>query len=813
MKAQIANQSPYTNSTSGYLQIWSFMFENNISFDVLVLKLAASLGLVLMLMILLFPSFLLARNQPEPRDHQHIRHIYQQLKTLPLDQRYVASVNNFILKKERARIALESGSLYLAKPIDGKITAAVFLGSGRFQLNPPDETDRYQVKRFTETDSIDAAFTAAYFLFTDSTANQLKHELPFRDGKISPEAGNLHKTISKLLQQRGQNLANAVLSDLVNKSANGFFLALFQQGGDHFNFPSYLIFYYDTRSLEAVSAYQYFPNRINKPFYTLCSFNPKQVRPISVPVPSGPLSEDGLKIRHYKMSLNLSKNGRVQAQAELSFTPTINKIAYLTLELFQKLKIDSVKTIEGDTLFFIKEKKQASFSVLRDLPLSENKLIVYYSGKMLEPSDSGIWFLKNNQYWLPRLGYLEPATYDLTFKVPDKLWAVSTGRLVKKWHENNHTWFHWVNSTPMFGSAFELGIFDSTRFRQDDVFLTVYSGKGRSRHIRKEIAGDVGNGLYLFQQYFGGKIDRRLAVVESPLRTSFGYPGMLFLSATSFATAAKGVMESHRGHETAHQWWGNLVGWKTYHDQWLSEGLAEYSGALLNEFLFNGADVFFETMNGWRNDLLEKGHIGVSVGLRSFGFSKADLTQSDGLLAGPIWLGRRLGEKHAVDYFLLVYEKGAFVIHMLRTMLRDFTTGSDETFFRMLTDYAQTFQYAKAGTADFQRIAEKYAGESLDWFFQQWVFGVDVPTYYYSDKVEKDESAFWATLTVRQKDVPPEFKAVIPVTIQLNKKNTVTRKIMMTDAEKTFRLGPFDSAPEKVIFNDFQGVLARVKKQ
>ncbi len=810
---QIANQSAYTNSTRGYLQIWSFMFGNDVSLGILVLKLASSLRWVLMLMILSFPPFLTASNQPEPRDHQHIRHVYQQLQALPLDQRYVASVNNFSFKKERARIALESGSLYLAKPIDGKITAAIFLGSGRFQLNPPDETDRYQVRRFTGKDSIDAAFTAAYFLFTDSTANQLKRELPFRPGKISSEAENLHKTISKLLEQRGQNLANAVLSDLVNKSANGLFLALFQQGREHFNFPSYLIFHYDKRARESVSAYHYFPNRINKPFYTLCSFNPKKIRRISVSESSEPLSEDGLKIRHYKMSLNLTKNGRMQAQAELSFTPTINKIAYLTLDLFQKLKIDSVKTVEGDTLFFIKEKKQASFSILRDLSLSENKIVVYYSGKILEPSDSGIWFLKNNQYWLPRLGYLEPATYDLTFKVPDKLWVVSTGRLVKTWNENNHTWFNWVNTTPMFGSAFESGTFDSTRFRQDDISLTVYSRKGSSRYIRKEIAGDVGNGLYLFQQYFKGKIDTQLTIVESPLRTSFGYPGTLFLSATSFATAAKGVMEAHRGHETSHQWWGNLIGWRTYHDQWLSEGLAEYSGALLNEFLFDGADVFFETINGWRNDLLEKGHIGVSVGLRNFGFSKTDLAQSDGLQAGPIWLGRRLGEKHSVDYFLLVYEKGAFVIHMLRTMLRDFTTGSDETFFRMLADYAQTFQYEKAGTADFQRIAEKYAGESLDWFFQQWVFGVDVPTYDYFDKVEKDESGFWVTLTVRQKDVPPEFKAVIPVKIQLSKKNAVTRKIMMTDAEKTFRLGPFDTAPEKVLFNDFQGVLARVKKQ
>jgi len=172
---------------------------------------------------------------------------------------------------------------------------------------------------------------------------------------------------------------------------------------------------------------------------------------------------------------------------------------------------------------------------------------------------------------------------------------------------------------------------------------------------------------------------KELKIVETPTQLSYGFPGLVFLSSLSFTRQPEGVMEALRAHEVAHQWWGNLVGWQTYHDQWLSEALSVYSGAIMTQFILDDDDeTFFQILEGWRNDLLNKGHVGVNLGLKSFGFSKQDLSKSDGLKAGPIWLGRRLGEKFPIDYYLITYEKGAYVIHMLRTMMRDFETGNDE---------------------------------------------------------------------------------------------------------------------------------------
>jgi len=772
-------------------------------------KIALSLWL-----ILCCGSVVFGQELPSDINRTNLRGVYDSLKLLPLDEAQVATVTRLELHKDRARLLLEDGMLYLAKPVAGTVTGAVFIGRGKFYLTPPSPIDRYQVRRFMDQDSIDVSFTAAYLRFTDATMMALTRQLDFRRGEIPSRASKLHKKIhGLLLEDRGVNLSTAILADLVNQAQDGFFFAVLEQASVQLNFPSYVIFHVDSRVQETVAAYQYFPHRVNNPFYTLCAYATQAPHDgAHAEFPSGD-EEMPLSIRDYRVDLKLQRNGHVQARADLLFTPAVNATRLFSLDIFPKLKIDSVRTLSGDTLSFIKEKKQAGFAVMRDVALPDNKLVVHYSGKLLEQGEHGLYVLQNNQYWLPRLGYLQPATYRLILEVPEKFDVVATGRLEKHERHGNRVCYTWVNDTPMFGSAFAMGQFDSTSFQCDSSVVTVFSSTERTRSLHKQIAGDVANSLYFFGRHFGALDEANLRVVESPQVSSFSYPGVLFLSSTSFAVANDGVMESHRGHETAHQWWGNLVGWRTYHDQWLSEGLAEYSGALMNQFLFDGDDVFFETVQGWRNDLLERGHIGVSVGLRNFGFSKSDLAQSDGLEAGAIWLGRRLGEKHPVDYFLLVYEKGAYVFHMLRTMLRDFDTGSDARFFAMLAEYARTFRHERAGCIDFQHIAEKYLGEELDWFFQQWVYGVEVPTYIYSYHIDRDERKFWVNLQIEQQRVSAYFRAVIPVTVRFSSDEAHTRKIVMRGARKRFRLGPFEQAPKKVIFNDYFGVLAHVKRR
>jgi len=140
-------------------------------------------------------------------------------------------------------------------------------------------------------------------------------------------------------------------------------------------------------------------------------------------------------------------------------------------------------------------------------------------------------------------------------------------------------------------------------------------------------------------------------------------------------------------HELAHQWWGDSVSPRAWADIWLNEGFASYSEAL-----------WFE-------------HLGGASSLRAY----MD-TLHHSFFAGPLY--------DPDDLFgATVYDKGAWVQHMLRGVL------GDEGFFAAQRAWYATYRDAAADTADYQALLEGVWGGSLDWFFGPWVYGENMPQY------------------------------------------------------------------------------------
>ena len=151
-------------------------------------------------------------------------------------------------------------------------------------------------------------------------------------------------------------------------------------------------------------------------------------------------------------------------------------------------------------------------------------------------------------------------------------------------------------------------------------------------------------------------------------------------------------------HELAHQWWGQAIGWKNYHEQWISEGFAQYFAALYAQ-KSRGDRVFVDMLRQFR---------------------RWSLSESD---QGPVHLGSRLGhvKRDPRVFRALVYNKGAAVLHMLRRLL------GDEVFFRGLRRFYMDRRYQKAGTEDFERAMEAESGRVLDRFFERWIYGSGIP--------------------------------------------------------------------------------------
>lgn len=163
-------------------------------------------------------------------------------------------------------------------------------------------------------------------------------------------------------------------------------------------------------------------------------------------------------------------------------------------------------------------------------------------------------------------------------------------------------------------------------------------------------------------------------------------------------------------HELAHQWFGQAVGWKNYHEQWLSEGFAQYFAALY-ERQKRGESAF--------RDMLRQ-------------FRKWSIEDSD---QGPVYLGYRLGHIKGESrvFRALVYNKGAGVLHMLRRLI------GDEAFFGGIKKFYADNRFKKASTDDLRQAMELSSGRNLERFFERWIYDNGIPRLRYSTAVEGQE--------------------------------------------------------------------------
>ena len=164
-------------------------------------------------------------------------------------------------------------------------------------------------------------------------------------------------------------------------------------------------------------------------------------------------------------------------------------------------------------------------------------------------------------------------------------------------------------------------------------------------------------------------------------------------------------------HEIAHQWWGQAIGWKNYHEQWISEGFAQYFAALYAE-QDRGDEVFRGMLRQMRRWSIEQS------------------------AQGPVYLGYRLGHIKAEGrvFRAIVYNKGAMVLHMLRRLV------GDEKFFAGIRQFYATWKFRKAGTDDFRLAMQKASGTDLTAFFDGWVYGASVPVLAFTSTVSGSEA-------------------------------------------------------------------------
>jgi hypothetical protein len=221
-------------------------------------------------------------------------------------------------------------------------------------------------------------------------------------------------------------------------------------------------------------------------------------------------------------------------------------------------------------------------------------------------------------------------------------------------------------------------------------------------------------------------------------------------------------------HETAHQWWGQAVGWKNYHEQWLSEGLAQYFAAL-----YAGSDRGPDTLRALLVQMRE------SV---------------EGVMAqGPISLGYRLGhvQNEGRMFRAIVYNKSAVVLHMLRRLM------GDDAFFKGIREYYDTWRFSKAGTDDFRAIMESKTSLKLTRFFERWMLGSTIPRIRVTAKIETDGK----TALVRIEQIGDTFDFPLTVVVQYENNTSEEITVPVTDATVDHKIA-LKSAARRIFARD-----------
>jgi len=500
------------------------------------------------------------------------------------------------------------------------------------------------------------------------------------------------------------------------------------------------------------------------------------------------------------------------------------------LELSRFLHVSSVAQIDeaapaaaGTPLEFIREEAQRgskSERISNDViavalpaalrPGQRARLRFVYSGDVLYDAGGGLLLVGSRGIWFPNRGFNQ-ARFDLEFHYPPEWTLVATGGLDSTTSENGLRVTRWTTPEPRPTAGFNLGEYLSGEAKAGEVSVSAYINRNfipprpmtraevRDVPMRQPnpppvinllpvppkaraelVAQDAARAVDWLSARLGTFPYRELRLSETPLTSSQGWPGLIFLSTLAFFTPPErerrindpflNVMFGRItiGHEIGHQWFGNEVGRASYRDAWFSEAVVNYLALMMFEQQSPGD--FHTAMEHYRGELLKKNEAGQQT-----------------LQAGPVTLGDRLDSSHFPEgYGTIVYGRGTWLIHMLRCMLRDAeardtrpragadkrATAGDELFFAVLRSLVAQYHQKRMANADVQRAFEAAWPEalryeqrkSLEWFFDGWVNGTAVPRYEVDDvRISVRGAKTIATAKLVQKDAPDDLVTSVPV--------------------------------------------------
>lgn len=756
---------------------------------------------------------------PNPRE------LYQALNALRVVPDQVYYVRDLRLRRDAVRLTLSEGKLAFLAAYNGRLTGAVFTGRGHVLAMPRDPIEKRSLAHLLGAPLLDQRFSSAYFRFTDNAGEELLQQL--RGVGVQPTdepsfAEGWNETVANL--NPGQS--PRILMDWLSEEPRPYFYAGLI--GDVSGPFDVLV---DERRSEQVLLGQ--PRWVSgERFYDVwASFRRADAQ--QTPSAFAPIS--------YRIETSILPDLTLEGTTTLALKVLHGGERVIPLELSRFLTAQSVEDAEGNPLVFFQNEavnrheiaqrgNDALLVVLSTAARAneELRLHIIYRGSVISDAGNGVYFVGERGSWYPHIGGADQfAPFELTFRWPRRLQLVATGKKIEEREEGNSRIGRWRSDLPIPVAGFNLGEYDTETVSAGDVKIELYANRQleqalleRLRRpplpppishphvviprpvlapevapspaaVLRQLGLEIAEATRFFERYNGPFPYDRLAVTQIPGTFGQGWPGLLYLSTLSFLSpsAQERVGLSPRSqeqfteivpyHEVAHQWWGNLVGWSSYRDQWIVEGLANYIALLYADSKKTPEHTLTTWLDRYRKDLT----------------SKPAGQDEPATEAGPLVLGSRLRSSKAPNGFdRVVYGKGAWVFHMLHVMLRDPTAKNpDARFAQLLRAVLENHRYRALTTEDLERAVEGVMTPAMDlegshsmgWFVDQWVRSSEIPHYSVEFTARPQGKGFLVRGVLKQNGVPENFLAAVPLYAVRTGGKPVPLGTVMTSGEQT----------------------------
>jgi len=691
-------------------------------------------------------------------------------------------------------------------------TALLVIGKGNVRFSPSSPREKHQLELTCNRDTLDDSIEYAYLRFSHSF---------FEDNiKIVTDASADSVVSNRDLSRAGSLFRKFYMrSFTIENSLTGELLSFLPKGEEAIiefegNSLGNLAYIYSPFAEEEVNLYQWKKNRIINLYSPRKDEEEKRMF----------VSFDKLfDIENYDIDIHFNpKEYYLSGRAKIDIKSNVHNLDGIKLKFNPSFEILRISDEEGHHLFFSRDRLRKFLYIYfhNAFPIGTTGSVeIFYRGK-LEPEEmtedvisrhlyQESYLLSQSKYQshlYTRSSFWYPAPSDedyfkarLKIIVPPGYSCVASGKLVERSEVENlddvkdleklgSSVFVFVTESPLKYLAFIVGEFIKIEEILEPLPLQYFRLTG-VRSLGWDLFEETSAIFKFYHDKFGDYPFEKLSIVHRLWPQEGGHspasfiilnevprvPGRRRLDMKKSPVDLTRWKEYFLAHEVAHQWWGQGVSWRSYQDQWISEGIAQFSAMLFLKDKY-GQDTY--------SQILKK-------------FSKWTEEKSKW---GPIILGSRISYCDFEAYQAIVYNKSALVLNMLMDLL------GEDVFFSGMKEFFRRFKYSSAGTNDFLRVLEEVSGRDLRSFFHDWFYSVELPKIKTTRKVHKTGRGYNLNIKVVQQ----RGAFVFPLWVEwqrdgakIQRKIVIEKSVSEFDIELDYKPSKVKINPDKAIPGDF----------